>query len=217
MEKSSKRRELTNGEEVANVATHGIATALSVAGLALMLSYALTERGSTEIVSAAVFGAAMILAFLASTVYHAVSHVELKERWRKVDHSAIYLLIAGTYTPFTLIAIKGTLGWGLFFTVWSLAFAGVVFKVFFIHRFEMASLAIYVLMGWMGAIAFKPALAALNADGMAWLVAGGLCYTFGVLFYLWRQLPYHHAVWHCFVMGGSACHFAAIYFYVLPA
>jgi len=211
----SQRTE-TLREEFANALTHGLGAALSAVGLALMVMYAAMQGDPVRIVGATVFGATMVLLYLASTLYHSFQDAQWKLFFRKIDHSAIYLLIAGTYTPFTLVALKGALGWSLFGIVWGLAVSGIVFKFFLIHKFEFLSTAVYVAMGWLGVISFGEALEALSVSGMAWLVAGGLCYTVGVVFYLWRSLPYHHSVWHLFVMAGSFCHFHTIRWYVLP-
>jgi hemolysin III len=210
------RRPQTMGEEIANAVTHGIGALLSVAGLAVMVSYATTLGDAYRIVGAAVFGITMVLLYLASTIYHSVHGAQIKPLLRKIDHASIYLLIAGTYTPFTLVSLPGAWGWSLFGIVWGLAVFGVAFKLLFIHKFEFASVLVYLLMGWLGAVAVKPIIANLSTDGLVWVAAGGLFYTGGVLFYMWRRLPYHHAIWHCFVMGGTFCHFFAVHMYVLP-
>jgi len=212
----SLRRTQTLAEEIANSITHGVGTVLSLVGLMTMVIYASEMGDAYRIVGATVFGLTMVLLYLASTLYHSFQGPSIKPWLRKIDHSAIYLLIAGTYSPFTLVSLPGAWGWTLFGIVWGLALFGVTFKLLYIHKFEFVSVLVYVGMGWLGAIAFKPTLAALSVHGMAWLAAGGLCYTVGVLFYAWRKLPFHHAIWHLFVMGGTFCHFYAVQFYVLP-
>lgn len=210
------RRVQTFGEELANSITHGIAAALSVAALIVMVSYTVSTGDTYRIVGAVVFGVTMVVLYLASTLYHSLHWTTAHIALRKFDHCAIYLLIAGTYTPFTLVSLQGPVGWTMFGIIWALAVTGVIFKLFFIHRFEIMSVLIYVAMGWLAALAFKPTLEALQGGGMAWLVAGGLSYTVGVIFYAWRNLPYHHTVWHLFVMAGTFCHYWAVQFYVLP-
>jgi len=133
-----------------------------------------------------------------------------------IDHSCIYLLIAGTYTPFLVVTLRGVLGWTMFAVIWLLAITGVVFKIFFVHRFKIISTIAYLLMGWLVVFAIKPLIDAMPAGGLAWLFAGGLAYSLGVIFYVWKTLPYNHAIWHMFVLAGSACHFFAVLFYVLP-
>lgn len=204
-----------HGERL-NTLTHAAGAALSILGLVLMVAYASTQGDAYRIVGASVFGATMVFLYMASTLYHSSPHPHYKKFFKVVDHSCIYLLIAGTYTPFTLIAFRGTVGWALFGVVWGLAFCGVIFKIFLIHRFKLLSVGIYLGMGWLCIFAMKPMLQALPTPGIWWLVAGGLSYTLGVAFYLWKSLPHHHAVWHLFVMTGTFCHFASVYWFVLP-
>lgn len=203
-------------DEVANTATHGLGMALSIAGLCVMVVYASLQGGAYRIVGASIFGASMVALYLSSTLYHVSRRPRLKQVFRVLDHSAIYLLIAGSYTPFTLISLRGGWGWSLFGVIWGLAVCGVFLKIFFVGRFQALSVAVYLAMGWLAIIAFKPVLAALPTVGFLWLAAGGIMYTVGVVFYAWRQMPYHHAVWHLFVLAGTACHFVSVFFYVLP-
>jgi len=168
------------------------------------------------VVSVSVYGTTLVLLYLASALYHGPRSPRRKERLRVLDHAAIFLLIAGTYTPFALVTLRGPWGWSLFGIVWGLALAGVLLEVCSPGRFPVLSLSLYLGMGWLVVIAGKPLLAALPRGGMAWLVAGGLAYTLGVAFYLWRALPFHHAVWHLFVLAGSALQFFGILFHVLP-
>jgi len=206
----------TRREEYANIATHGLGVLLSIAALVLMVMYAVKHGDPYHIVGVSIFGATLILLYLGSTFYHLATHPETKHVLRVVDHSCIYLLIAGSYTPFTLVSLRGGWGWTLFGLTWGLAVAGVVFKIFFTHRFNLLSTMMYVALGWLVVIAAKPVIDHVPSGGIAWLAAGGFMYTFGVVFYLWRRIPYHHAIWHVMVMAGSFCHFLAVYYYVLP-
>ncbi len=206
----------TRHEELANVITHGLGAALSVAGLAFMVTVAGLNGDAWHVVSVTIFGASLVLLYTASMLYHAFSDPAMKRLLRKFDHAGIFLLIAGTYTPFLLVSLRGPWGWSLFGVVWGLGLIGVAFKFWFAGRFRGVSTVIYVAMGWLVLIALRPIMAALPAPGFWLLVAGGFIYTAGTGFYLWKRLPYHHAVWHLFVLGGSICHFAAVFGYVLP-
>lgn len=201
--------------ELANSVTHFVGLLFSVACLTLMVVISALYNGPTHVVASSVYGATLVFLYLASTLYHLARTPRAKQVLRVIDHSAIYLLIAGTYTPFTLITLRGAWGWSLFGVVWGLALFGVVFKLLFTGRFGVVSVLIYLGMGWMSVITLKPLLANLPMGGFAWLLAGGLCYTGGVAFYAWESLKHHHAIWHLFVMAGSTCHFFAIMFYVL--
>ena len=163
------------------------------------------------------YGVTLVLLYAASTLYHGVRSRGLKRVLKVVDHSSIYLLIAGTYTPFTLINLRGRWGWTLFGLVWGLSLLGILFKIFFVDHFKIVSTTVYLAMGWVVVIALKPLLSLVPSGGILWLLAGGLSYTIGVGFYAWRKLPYNHAVWHVFVLAGSICHYFAVLFYVLPA
>ena len=206
----------TPREELANSLTHGLGAALSVAGLVLLVIRAAQHGDAWHVVSTAIFGTTLVLLYAASTLYHSLRGERLKHRLRKFDHAAIFLLIAGSYTPFVLVTLRGPWGWSLFGVVWGLAVAGMTIKFWLAGRFKLLSTLIYVAMGWLVLVAIKPLVAALPAGGMKLLVAGGLCYTGGAVFYLWKRLPYHHAIWHLFVLGGSACHWAAVFLYVVP-
>ena len=205
----------TSGEELANALTHGFGLLLSVAGL-LVLVAAASAFGVREIASCGIYGASLILVYTTSTLYHSTTHIPTKQLLRMLDHVAIFLLIAGTYTPFVLIALRGTWGWSLFAIVWTLAVLGVAFELTQLRRYRRAMIALYIAMGWVGLIALKPLVAALPRAGLWLLFGGGVSYTFGVLFYVWRTLRYHHAVWHLFVLGGSALQYLAVLWYVLP-
>ena len=205
----------TIGEEIANSVTHGIGAALSVAGLVVLVVMAAIRGTAWHIVSCAVFGVSLILLYLASTLYHALTARRAKHVFRILDHASIYLLIAGTYTPFTLVTLRGAWGWSLFGVVWALAVAGIVFQSLAIGRRPILSTVIYILMGWVVLIAFRPLLHALPWAGFLWLLAGGVAYTAGVVFFALRS-KFAHAVWHFFVLAGSTCHFFAVYLYVVP-
>lgn len=202
------------GEEIANSATHGVGAALSVAGLVVLVVIAALRGTALQVLACAVYGATLVLLYLSSTLYHALTNGRAKRVFRILDHASIYLLIAGTYTPFTLVALRGAWGWSLFGVVWALAVAGVVLKCFFTGRFHALSTTVYVLMGWLAVVAIRPLLGAIPWSGFLWLLAGGLLYTLGVVFFASRR-RYAHAVWHLFVLAGSACHFLAVYRYIL--
>lgn len=197
-------------EERASALTHGVgATAALVAGVVLVTLAALHGDG-WQLASAIVFSISLVLLYLASTLYHSFQQPVIKRRLKVFDHCAIYLLIAGTYTPFTLVGLRGTVGWSLFAAIWTLALAGVVFKLFFTGRFRKLSTLIYVAMGWLVLVAIKPVLGALDAWTFGWLVAGGLFYTLGTVFYHRESIPYAHAIWHVFCIAGSVCHYLAV-------
>ena len=204
------------GEEVAHAITHGLGVVLAIAGLCVLVTRAALYGGPEHIIASAVFGSTLVLMYTASTLYHSIPLPRTRHILRVIDHSMIYFLIAGSYTPFTLITLKGPWGWSLFTFTWGLALFGVAFKVLYTGRFERLSLAVYLAMGWAAIVAVKPLMASLPAGGLALMLAGGLTYSGGVLFYVWRRLRYHHAIWHLFVLGGSVLHYFAVLFYVLP-
>lgn len=205
----------TLAEEIANSVSHGMGLIFGVVGLALLLAQALDNGATgTAIASYSLYGGSMILLFLASTLYHAIPSARAKPWLKKFDHCAIYLLIAGTYTPFLLVGLDSPLARGLMAVIWGLALAGIVFKLAFAHRFRALSLATYLVMGWMSLIVVYQLAITLSAGGVTLLAAGGAVYTLGVIFYLCKRIPYNHAIWHGFVLGGCVCHFLAIYWYV---
>ncbi len=207
----------TPGEEIAHAVSHGAGALLAIAGLAvLMVAAAVRGEGAWQVVPCAIYGAAMVLMFTTSTLYHSFTNPRVKRVFRVLDHEMIFLMIAGSYTPFLLITLRGALGWTLFGIVWGIAAAGLVFQGFFTGRFRGASTALYVLMGWIIVFALRPLLEGMSAEGIRWLVAGGLCYTLGAGVYLFKRVPYHHAVWHLMVLAGGACHYFAILWHVLP-
>lgn len=209
--KGSRAAAYTTGEEIAHSVTHGVGAALSAAGLVLLVVRAAQAGDPWRVVSFAIFGATLVLLYLASTLYHALRPPRARRVFQILDHGAIYLLIAGTYTPFLLVSLRGGWGWSLFGVVWGLAAAGIVFKSFCAGRYRVVSTLLYLAMGWLCVIATGPLLRAVPRDGLLWLLAGGLAYSGGTVFYLWKRLPYHHAVWHLFVLAGSICHFCAVY------
>lgn len=206
----------TKKEEVVNAITHGIGVLLSITALVFLVMFAV-ENGSTwHVVTFTIYGATMILLFLSSTLVHSFPEGKLKDLFEIFDHAAIYLFIAGTYTPFTLIVINGALGWTLLGIVWGIAIVGIVFKSFFVKKFMYISTLLYVVMGWLIVIGWNPLVTTLPTAGITLLVAGGLLYTIGAIFYVWRGFTFHHAVWHLFVLAGSVSHFFAVLFYVTP-
>ena len=202
--------------EVANAITHGLGAALSIVALVLLVAAGALNGSPRQVVAGAIFGATLVLLYTMSTLYHALRNPRAKRVFHILDHSAIYLLIAGTYTPFCLSTLRGGWGWSLFGAVWGLAVLGVAFKSVYTGRFEFLSTAVYLAMSWMVMIAVMPLWRALPHLGMLWLMAGGFCYTLGVVFYSWHRLKFHHAVWHLFVLGGSTCHFLAVLLFLLP-
>lgn len=208
--------EYSLGEEIANSVTHGVGAALSVAGLILLVVLSANDGDVWRVVSFSVYGSTLVILYLASTLYHGFQNPRVKRVFRVFDHASIYLLIAGSYTPVLLVSMRGAWGWSLFGVVWGLALLGVAFKVIFIGRYEVLATVAFVLMGWLVVIAFKEMLVRVPPGGIALLIAGGLVYTLGVIFYAWEKLPFNHAIWHLFVLGGSICHFFAVLFYILP-
>lgn len=203
-------------EEVANSISHGIGLLFGIVGLVLLLTQAVEAKATTmAITSYSLYGGSMILLYLASTLYHAIPHQRAKFWLKRLDHCAIYILIAGTYTPFLLVGLKSPLAHGLMVVIWSLALVGVLFKLAFIHRFEALSVITYLLMGWLSLIVVYQLAMKLSPGGIWLLAAGGITYSLGVIFYVAKRIPYNHAIWHGFVLGGSVCHFLAIYLYVM--
>jgi hemolysin III len=201
-------------EEAANVATHAAGLVASIVGVAVLVYLGVVRGEVLHVASAGLYGATLVALYAASTLYHAFREPGVKRVLRVLDHCAIYLLIAGTYTPFVLVGLGGGWGWALFGVVWAMAAAGIVFKVFATGRFAVASTAAYVAMGWLGVVAIGPLVRSLPGAALAWLLAGGVAYTAGTFFYH-RKIPYSHALWHVFVLAGSICHFVAIGLYVL--
>ncbi len=197
-------------EEIANALTHGLGVLLAVGAGAVLITQAAVQAGGRELIGASVFVATLILLYSASTSYHLATQPDVKSKLKVLDHCAIFLLIAGTYTPFTIAALSGGWGWSLFGVIWGLAVVGIVLKLFFTGRFRTLSTATYIGMGWLVVVAFIPLMQALEPAALGWLIAGGVCYTAGTFFYHNHRVPYSHAIWHLFVLGGSVCHFAAV-------
>ncbi|MDX8045626.1 hemolysin III family protein [Gracilibacillus sp. S3-1-1] len=208
--------EFSKREEIANSITHGIGVVLSIAGLVLLIVYSSLYGTVWHIVSFTLFGVTMVLLYTSSTLLHSLPKGKAKNVFEILDHSSIYFFIAGSYTPFMLVVIKGGLGWTLFGIVWGLAIGGTVFKAFFVKKFLYFSTIMYVLMGWLIVFAWAPLVQNLEHNGMVLLVLGGILYTVGAIFYVWRAFRYHHALWHLFVLAGSIAHFFAVLLYVLP-
>lgn len=195
------------GEEIANAITHGTGVGLSIAALVILVVFAAQQSDAWKVVSFSIYGASLIALYTASTLYHSFPQPRIKRFFRILDHSSIFLLIAGTYTPITIGTMRGGWGWTLFGIIWGLALLGINLKIFALSKLKYMSLAVYILMGWMIVIAIKPLLSAAPVSFLKWMLWGGLAYTFGVIFYAAKRMPYHHCIWHLFVLGGSACHF----------
>ena len=206
------------GEEIANSVTHGVAAIFSVVGLILMVTLAaLRSQSAVAVTAVAIFGASMIVLYTASTLYHAITNRKAKKIFQVFDHSSIYLLIAGSYTPFCLITLQGTLGWTLCIAEWVLAAVGILLQPILMKRGNFINCLIYLAMGWLVLLVIKPLVAALPAGGLWLLVAGGLAYSVGVFFYVMNRIPFNHAIWHVFVFAGTLLQFLSVFFYVLPA
>ncbi len=204
-------RQQTMGEEIANSITHGVGAAVALAGSIVLIVRAALTGSSLYTVTVSIYGVTLILLYASSTLYHAIQSTGVKSAMKLADHISIYLLIAGTYTPFSLYGLGGGWGWSIFTVIWTLACAGVVFKLFFVGRFRVLSTVIYVAMGWIVVIAVVPLVQTLSQVTLFWLVAGGLAYTTGTLFYLAHSLPFGHSIWHLFVLAGSIFHYIGIW------
>lgn len=206
----SNTHTFSKSEEIANAIIHGIGAVLSIAALVILIVYSALYGTVWHVISFTIFGTTMLLLYTSSTLVHSFPPGKAKDVFEILDHSAIYFFIAGTYTPFLFIAIKGTMGWTLFGIVWGLAIVGTIFKTFYVKRFLHASTLLYVLMGWLIVFAWSPLMKNLSTEGITFLIIGGLLYTVGAIFYVWRGFVYHHAVWHLFVLGGSIMHFFSV-------
>jgi hemolysin III len=211
----NNKKAYSDKEEALNTITHGIGLILSIPAVILLIFYSSINGTIWHIVSSCIYGSTLIILYLASTTYHGTKEPGLKKRLNVFDHSAIYLLIAGTYTPFLLITLRGAWGWSLFGVVWGIAVIGVFMKIFFAARYKFISALAYVLMGWIIIVAIKPLINNLASEGLFWLVAGGLSYTIGAVLYVIKKIPYNHAIFHVFVLAGSIAHWIAVFFYVL--
>ena len=207
-------RDLTSGEEIVNSITHGIGALLSVVALVVLIVVAGNPGDIWHLVSFSIYGSTLILLYLSSTLYHSFSSPKVKNLFARFDHISIFLLIAGTYTPILLTSLRGVWGWTLFGIIWGLALVGAVIRSIYLHRFRKLMVAVYLLMGWMFVIAGKQVYLSLPSISLTFLILGGIAYSVGVIFYMWRKLPYSHGIWHLFVLAGSVLHFFAIYFSV---
>lgn len=211
---ADSKREQSQAEEIANSISHGLGLIAALVGIPFLIIHAVRHGDAGFIVGTCVFSATIILLYLASTLYHALPIGKTKRVFRVIEHSAIFLLIAGTYTPFTLGVLRGAWGWTLFGVVWGIAIVGVALKAFAKTSHPILSTTLYLLMGWVIVVAVKPLIAIVPTEGMLWLIAGGLFYTVGVAFFATdSQLRYGHLIWHLFVMAGTACHYFAVFWY----
>ncbi|MEJ1236782.1 hemolysin III family protein [Chryseolinea sp. T2] len=206
---SSNKRSV-NGEEIANAVSHGIGTALAIAGLVLLVVQAAIHGNAWHVTSFTIFGSSMVILYAASTLYHSFVHPGVKRTFRKFDHMSIYLLIAGTYTPFCLTLLNGWIGWSVFGTMWGCAVLGIVFKAIHTGRAEVLSTILYLIMGWAVVIFIKPVYDGMSSIGFTWLLLGGAAYSIGVIFFLLERMKYSHSIWHLFVIGGSVFHFFSV-------
>lgn len=209
-------QDFSKGEEIAHAVTHGIGVLGSIFGLVLLIVKAEPHHDPKLMVGVTIFGSSMVILYLASTLYHALTPLRAKRVFELLDYSAIYLLIAGSSTPFSLSVLGGAWGWSLFGVSWGLALAGILYEVVLKRPSNLLSLVFYLAMGWLLVIAVKPLMAALPTRGLLLIAAGGLCYSGGAVFYAWRGFPYHHAVWHLFVLGGTVFHYLCVLLYVIP-
>lgn len=214
MEKLTQRYSVV--EEIINASTHGFGILLSIVGLAVLVAFASINGSPVLITSCAIFGGTLIFAYSSSTLYHAITNEKVKRIFRQFDHAAIYLLIAGTYTPIVLVLLDETWGWTIFTIIWTTAIFGVILKFVFPHRFKKLSVALYLIMGWFVVVAIKQLMQNMESGGLWLMLIGGLFYSVGVIFYVWKSLPYNHAIWHLFVLAGSISHYFMILFYVIP-
>jgi hemolysin III len=205
----------TQKEEKVNAITHGIGAIFSLIALVILLQEAIRHNQPWQIISASIYGVSMFLMYMSSTLMHSLPEGKAKEFFLRLDYSSIFLFIAGTYTPISILLIKGVLGWTILLTIWFFTLIGIVFKIVFVEKFTILSTIIYIALGWFVVIAWDPLVSKLAYQGLVMLIFGGICYTVGTIFFLWRTFPYHHAVWHVFVIIGSALHFLTIYQYVI--
>lgn len=207
-------RELRAGEEIVNSITHGIGALLSIVALIVLVMVAAKQDDPLHLISFSIYGSSLVLMYLSSTLYHSFSSPRMKNLFARFDHVSIFLLIAGTYTPILLTSIRGVWGWSLFGVIWGIALTGAVIRAIYLTRFRKLMVAVYLLMGWLFVLAGKQVYLSMPSVSVTFLVLGGLAYSVGVIFYMWRNLPYGHGIWHLFVLAGSILHFFAIYFSV---
>jgi hemolysin III len=215
MNKIATVNHYSSAEERINIASHALGFILSIVALVLLVVHASRHGNAWHIVSFSIFGASLIMLYAASTVYHSAKEPQARSRLRVVDHASIYVLIAGTYTPFTLVTLNGSTGWVIFGVSWGLALSGIVLKLFFTGKYNLLSTLMYVFMGWIIIFAIKPLINNLSSDGLFWLVTGGVAYTLGAILYGIKKIKFNHAIFHLFVLIGSFCHFVSVYYYVL--
>lgn len=208
-------RYYSKAEELVNVATHGFGFLLSIAALSVLVVFASLKGTAWHIVSFSIYGASLVLLYFASTAFHISRKQKIRNLLNIADHASIFLLIAGTYTPFLLVTLRGPWGWSIFGVVWGMALAGIIIKLFFTGKYNTLSTIIYVAMGWVVLIAIVPLVNSLSFEGLMWLFAGGLSYTIGAIFFLLNRIPFNHAIFHVLVLAGSCCHFVAVFWYVL--
>ena len=213
---SYNARKYPKTEEILNVITHGLGFLLSIAALVLLVVFAALRGNVWHIVSFSIYGVSLVVLYLASTLYHMTQKQSLRNKLNLFDHASIYILIAGTYTPFLLVTLHGVWGWSLLGIIWGLAIGGVVFKALFIGKYDLVSALLYVLMGWLIIVAIQPLNEHLASGGLWWLLGGGISYSIGAVFYVLNKMPYNHAIFHIWVLLGSLAHFIAVFFYVLP-
>jgi hemolysin III len=211
-----RQESYTPCEERLHSVTHGIGTGLSVIGLIALIVLTIPHGNVYQLVGFSIYGTTLVTLYLASTLYHGLQHPGAKRILRIIDHASIFLFIAGTYTPFVLVNIRNTFGWTILITIWILAISGISLKTFFIQRFNKLAIVAYILMGWLGVIGFNQLLANVPIGSIIWLVAGGIAYTVGIVFYMLKKVRYTHAAWHLFVLTGSICHYCAVLFYLTP-
>ena len=203
-------------EEIINASTHGFGILLSIVGLSVLVAFSSLNGSVILIVSCAIFGASLIFSYTSSTLYHAITNEKVKQIFRQFDHAAIYFLIAGTYTPIALVSLGGAWGWTIFSIIWLVAIVGIVLKFVYPHRFKKLSVLLYLIMGWFVVIAINQLMKNMDSGGLWLMLIGGLFYSVGVIFYVWKSLPYNHAIWHLFVLGGSISHYFMVLLYVIP-
>lgn len=208
-------KQYSMAEEIANGITHGIGIVLAIAALGILTAFASTYGNAWHVVSVSIYAASLVILYTASTLYHSIQRPRAKRILQILDHSAIYLLIAGTYTPYTLVSLRGPWGWWLFGVIWCLAGLGMMFQLSLLRRWRAVSLCLYIGMGWVALVAIKPLIVSVATGGIVFLVLGGVAYTAGIFFYGWKKLKFHHAIWHLFVLAGSILHFFSILFYVV--
>ena len=216
IKKAKEIKHYSHAEERINILSHAFGFVLSIVALVLLVRYASIYGNAWHVVSFSVFGVSLMVLYAASTVYHSAKNPQFRKKMRVVDHASIYVLIAGTYTPFTLVTLNGFTGWVVFGVTWGMAVTGIILKLFYTGKYDSISTIMYVLMGWIIVFAIDPLINSLSSEGLFWLVAGGMAYTTGAILYSIKKIKFNHAIFHVFVLIGSFCHFVSVYFYVLP-